>query len=81
MRNKFPGMEPGEQDRAFAEKYMMGEEERHRYAIHGGGFPIKVKGVDAIVGVIVVSGLAQTEDHQIIADTLAEYVKELEARK
>ena len=81
MRNKFPGLEPTEQDKAFAEKYMMGEEERHRYAIHGGGFPIKVKGVDAIVGVIVVSGLPQAEDHQIVAETLAAYAKELEARK
>ncbi|BGP13111.1 hypothetical protein JCM10213_000886 [Rhodosporidiobolus nylandii] len=46
------------------------------YAIHGGGFPVRVKGVEAMVGTIVVSGLAQEDDHQVIVDALEEYIKE-----
>jgi uncharacterized protein (UPF0303 family) len=35
------------------------------FATHGGGFPIWIKGVpSAPIGAIVVSGLAQNEDHQ-----------------
>ena len=45
-----------------------------QYAIHGGGIPIRVKGVEGIVAVIVVSGLAQHEDHQIIVEALEEFL-------
>lgn len=44
------------------------------YAIHGGGFPIRVKGVDGIVGVIVVSGLKQEHDHQVIVEVLKDFI-------
>jgi len=30
-----------------------------QYATHGGGFPLRVKGVEPLVGVVVVSGLKQ----------------------
>ncbi|KAL7421029.1 hypothetical protein Q5752_003913 [Cryptotrichosporon argae] len=41
------------------------------YACHGGGFPLWVKGVDAgPVGAVVVSGLPQLVDHQLIVDSL-----------
>ncbi|KAF9220118.1 hypothetical protein BS17DRAFT_810767 [Gyrodon lividus] len=43
------------------------------YACHGGGFPVKVKGVEGIVGVIVVSGLAQEDDHAVIVEGIKEY--------
>jgi uncharacterized protein (UPF0303 family) len=36
-----------------------------RYAAHGGGFPILVRGVGP-VGVVVVSGLPQLEDHRMV---------------
>ncbi|GAC74030.1 hypothetical protein PANT_9c00417 [Moesziomyces antarcticus T-34] len=37
------------------------------YAAHGGGFPIRIKGMTAgPVGVIVVSGLKQEDDHDLI---------------
>ncbi|GAA6005363.1 hypothetical protein JCM10207_002953 [Rhodosporidiobolus poonsookiae] len=49
------------------------------YLCHGGGFPVRIKGVEPIVAVIVVSGLAQEEDHQIIADAVEKYIKEQEA--
>lgn len=41
------------------------------YAAHGGGFPIRVQGMTAApVGVIVVSGLKQEDDHQLIVTAL-----------
>ncbi|KAH6989940.1 DUF967 domain-containing protein [Ilyonectria destructans] len=44
------------------------------YAIHGGGFPVRVKGVEGPIGAIVVSGLAQEEDHQVIVDCLRAFL-------
>jgi uncharacterized protein (UPF0303 family) len=40
-----------------------------RYAAHGGGFPIVVRGVGQ-VGVVVVSGLPQLEDHRMVVAAL-----------
>ena len=40
-----------------------------RYAAHGGGFPVLVRSVGP-VGVIVVSGLPQLEDHRLIVAAL-----------
>lgn len=41
------------------------------YAAHGGGFPIRVEGMTAApVGVVVVSGLKQEDDHQLIVSAL-----------
>lgn len=45
------------------------------YAIHGGGFPIRVANVDQIVGVIVVSGLKQEHDHQVIVEVVQDFLK------
>ncbi len=44
------------------------------FALSGGGFPIRVKGV-GFVGAVVVSGLPQLQDHQLIVDSIAEYLK------
>ncbi|KAJ3743587.1 hypothetical protein DFH05DRAFT_1230712 [Lentinula detonsa] len=68
MHNKLGGDET-----AFAAKYMLGEG-AGQYAIHGGGFPIRVNGVEGVVGVIVVSGLTQEQDHQVIVKTLEAYI-------
>jgi len=43
------------------------------YAAHGGGFPIIIRSVGP-VGVIVVSGLPQLADHQLIVDVLRTYL-------
>ena len=43
------------------------------YSYHGGAFPIFVAGT-GFVGTICVSGLPQTEDHQLVVDVLCEYL-------
>ena len=40
-----------------------------RYAAHGGGFPVLVRSVGP-VGVVVVSGLPQLEDHRLVVSAL-----------
>lgn len=40
------------------------------YATHGGGFPLLLRGVGCI-GSVVVSGLPQREDHQLVVEVLA----------
>lgn len=62
-------------EKAFAEKFMLGERAGD-YAIHGGGVPVRVKGVEGVIAVIVVSGLAQHEDHQIVVEALQSFLKE-----
>jgi uncharacterized protein (UPF0303 family) len=43
------------------------------YAPHGGGFPLIVKGTGP-VGVAIVSGLPQEDDHALIVEVLEEYL-------
>ena len=42
------------------------------YAAHGGGFPITVSG-SGMVGVALVSGLPQVEDHKMIIQGLTNF--------
>lgn len=49
---------------------------RPQYATHGGGFPLRVPNVEPLVGVVVVSGLAQEDDHQVIVDVLRKHIAE-----
>ncbi|KJX99276.1 DUF967 domain-containing protein [Zymoseptoria brevis] len=71
MHNKFKGDEG-----AFAAKFGLGPKAGD-FAIHGGGWPVKVQGVEGVVAVIVVSGLKQEQDHGIIVQIVAEYMLEL----
>lgn len=64
MHNKFEGDE-----KAFAEKYGLGQS-ASEYAIHGGGVPIRVQGVEGVVAVVVVSGLKQDQDHGVIVEVI-----------
>lgn len=52
-----------------------------KYAIHGGGFPLRVKGVEPLVGICVVSGLKQEDDHAVICEVLEKLVKEQESKR
>ncbi|KAL1979462.1 hypothetical protein VTN96DRAFT_5736 [Rasamsonia emersonii] len=64
---------------AFVKKYALpssnGGSVADDYAIHGGGFPIRVRGVDGLVGVIVVSGLKQEDDHQVIVEVVKDFIE------
>ncbi|TBU27725.1 DUF336 domain-containing protein [Dichomitus squalens] len=71
LHNKHGGNED-----AFRAKFMLGEK-AGEYAIHGGGFPIRVRDVEGIVGVIVVSGLTMQEDHEVIVEVIEEYLASL----
>lgn len=48
--------------------------DKQKYAVHGGGFPLRVKGIESVVGIVVVSGLRQDLDHMIIYDSLKEFI-------
>lgn len=69
MHNKLEGDEE-----KFAAKFLFGQSP-WEYAIHGGGVPVKVSGVEGVVAVIVVSGLAQHEDHQVVVEAMQEFIR------
>ena len=69
MQNSQPGMHV--QD-VLKDKFEMADPSV--YGCHGGGFPVRVKGVEGVVGVIVVSGLKQEDDHGVIVDGIREYL-------
>lgn len=64
----------GGDEAAFGKKFSLGERVGE-YAIHGGGWPVRVKGVEGIVAVVVVSGLKQDQDHGIIVQCVAEVLE------
>lgn len=64
-------------EKVFASK-VGGELKAGEYAIHGGGVPIYVKGVEWPVGVVVVSGLKQWDDHMVVIEELAGVCRALE---
>ena len=63
-------------EEAFAAKFGLGQS-AGEYAIHGGGWPIRVNGVEGVVAVVVVSGLRQEQDHGIIVQTVSEMLEEI----
>ncbi|KAK3168301.1 hypothetical protein OEA41_004748 [Lepraria neglecta] len=77
MNRKFAGSFEMSGEKEFAQNYMLGES-AGSYAIHGGGVPVRVKGVEGVVGVVVVSGLKQHEDHAVVVEGMGEVIKELE---
>lgn len=72
------GASAAEIEEAFVNKYALasanGGAVADEYAIHGGGYPVRVRGVEGIVAVVVVSGLKQEDDHQVVAETVREVV-------
>ncbi|WPH03456.1 Hypothetical protein R9X50_00633600 [Acrodontium crateriforme] len=71
LNNKYAGDEA-----AFAAKFMLGDR-AGEYAIHGGGWPVRVRGVEGIVAVVVVSGLKQEFDHGVIVQIVGEMLEEM----
>lgn len=61
---------------AFRDVYGLGNS-AGEYAIHGGGMPIRVEGVEGVVAVVVVSGLKQEEDHGVIVEVIEQYLHAL----
>merc|ERR1712093_115474 len=59
----------------FKKKLFLSDDKAGQYALHGGGFPVRVANVDGIVGVICVSGLKHDQDHQIIVQTVTDYIE------
>ena len=63
---------------AFVKKYSLtssnGGVVADEYAIHGGGYPVRVRGVEGVVAVVVVSGLKQEDDHAVVAETVRDLV-------
>lgn len=45
------------------------------YASHGGSVPIRIKGVDGVIGTLTISGLAQEEDHLLAIEVLTKVSK------
>lgn len=66
------GQKFGMDEAAFAAKFALGPEAAGAYAIHGGGVPVRVRGVEGVVAVVVVSGLKAHEDHGVIAEVVRE---------
>lgn len=58
-------------DITIEKKYLISEAE---YAPHGGCFPIFLKG-SGMIGTITVSGLTQAEDHEMVVNTIRDYIK------
>jgi uncharacterized protein (UPF0303 family) len=48
-------------------------ESEEEYAIHGGGLPINVKG-KGLVGVLLISGLPQVQDHLLGVEVITEFL-------
>lgn len=71
MHNKFAGDEG-----AFGKKFCLGER-AGEYAIHGGGWPVRVRGVEGVVAVVVVSGLKQEQDHGVIVQVVGELLESM----
>ena len=62
------------EDAGIAEKdwYAQNNFAESDYAIHGGGFPLRVNGVH--VGTVVVSGIPQEDDHRLAVAGLREFL-------
>ena len=71
MHTKYEGDE-----QKFADKFVLGVKAGD-YAIHGGGVPIKVEGVEGVVAVVVVSGLKQEEDHMAAVEAMQACIREM----
>ncbi|MBC8059840.1 MAG: heme-degrading domain-containing protein [Clostridiaceae bacterium] len=58
-------------NKSIEEKYFLSPNE---YAPYGGSFPIIIKDT-GVIGTITVSGLSQEEDHNLVVETIREYLE------
>jgi uncharacterized protein (UPF0303 family) len=69
-----------EVEAAFVKKFALasgsGGAVADEFAIHGGGYPIRVRGVEGVIGVVVVSGLKQEDDHAVVVETIREVIEQ-----
>ena len=67
-------------DEAFVKKFALesscGGAVADDFAINGGGWPIRVRGVEGVIAVVVVSGLKQEDDHAVVAETIRQVIEE-----
>ncbi|ORE03831.1 hypothetical protein BCV72DRAFT_314339 [Rhizopus microsporus var. microsporus] len=66
----YVGRHLANQGKTLEEKYFVDEKD---YATHGGSFPLTIKNV-GVVGTITVSGLAQEDDHNLVANSIQEFL-------
>lgn len=59
--------------KTFAEHHAMSGEEWSKYTVEGGGYPIYVKGVEGVVGAVVVVGIDSELAHGVIVKAVEEY--------
>jgi len=57
-------------NKSIEEKYLISSKE---YAPYGGAFPITIENT-GVIGAITVSGLSQEEDHNLVVETIREYL-------
>jgi uncharacterized protein (UPF0303 family) len=62
---------------AFAEKFGLSPQDAAKYGIHGGAVPVRIKGVEAPVAAVIVSGLTQEDDHGVVVEVLQDWLKSL----
>lgn len=55
----------------------LSDEESTLYSLDGGGVPIRVEGVEGIVGVVVVTGIVYDwQNHMVIIETIQDFLNE-----
>ena len=65
------GLRARAKDTTFAEVHDL---PLQQYAAHGGAFPVHVEGV-GVVGVVTVSGLPQADDHALVTEAIATFLR------
>lgn len=67
------GVGPADLEAAFVKRFVTDPAE---YVLSGGGFPIRVRGVEGPVAVATVSGLFMEHDHQVIVEAIEELIQQ-----
>lgn len=60
-------------EKRMQEYYGLGLDEATSYTLEGGGYPVFVKGVEGVVGAIVLAGLGGEQAHALLIKALEEY--------